>query len=65
MLNGVMGLVEAANSKLALYTVTLPCTFWFFDRGKVSTERQNKVLFLDARHLYRQIDRAHRDWSDA
>src|SRR6202012_5414777 len=23
------------------------------------------VLFLDARHIYRQIDRAHRDWSPA
>ena len=33
-------------------TVTLPCTLWFFDRGKVGTERENTVLFLDARHLY-------------
>jgi type I restriction enzyme M protein len=47
------------------YTVTLPCTLWFFDRGKVGTVREEKVLFLDARHLYRQIDRAHRGWSDA
>jgi type I restriction enzyme M protein len=47
------------------YTVTLPCTLWFFDRGKRGTERENTVLFLDARHLYRQIDRAHRDWSEA
>ena len=47
------------------YTVTLPCTLWFFDRGKVGTARENTVLFLDARHLYRQIDRAHRDWSEA
>jgi len=47
------------------YTVTLPCTLWFFDRGKIGTERENTVLFLDARHLYRQIDRAHRDWSEA
>ena len=47
------------------YTVTLPSTLWFFDRGKVGTARENTVLFLDARHLYRQIDRAHRDWSDA
>ena len=46
------------------YTVTLPCTLWFFDRGKKGTARENTVLFLDARHLYRQIDRAHRDWSE-
>ncbi len=46
------------------YTVTLPCTLWFLDHGKKNTERQDKVLFLDARHLYHQIDRAHRDWTD-
>ena len=46
------------------YTVTLPCTLWFFDRGKPK-ERQDKVLFLDARHIFRQIDRAHRDFTPA
>ncbi len=45
------------------YTVTLPCTLWFFDKGKAKTPRADQVLFLDARHLYRQIDRAHRDWT--
>ena len=62
------------------YTVTLPCTLWFMDKGKASLpspasgrgaggegapSRANTVLFIDARHLYRQIDRAHRDWSEA
>ena len=47
------------------YTVTLPCTLWFFDRGKRTTARADQVLFIDARHLYRQIDRAHRDWTPA
>ncbi len=60
------------------YTVTLPCTLWFFDRGKtvetsrrgvstgrgVITTRRNTVLFIDARHIYRQIDRAHREFTD-
>ena len=45
------------------YTVTLPCTLWFMDRGKKSTNRKGKVLFIDARHIYRQIDRAHRDFT--
>jgi len=45
------------------YTVTLPCTLWFFDRGKKKTDRKDKVLFIDARHIYRQIDRAHRDFT--
>ncbi|MCB0811008.1 MAG: N-6 DNA methylase, partial [Flavobacteriales bacterium] len=47
------------------YTVTLPCTLWFLDKGKRSTARKDTVLFLDARHIYRQVDRAHRDWTDA
>lgn len=46
------------------YTVTLPCTLWFFDKGKPS-ERKDEVLFLDARHIYRQVDRAHRDFTPA
>jgi type I restriction enzyme M protein len=44
------------------YTVTLPCTLWFLDRGKSKTNRKDKVLFIDARHTFRQIDRAHRDF---
>jgi type I restriction enzyme M protein len=44
------------------YTVTLPVTLWFLDRGKRGTPREDTVLFLDARHTYRQIDRAHRDF---
>ncbi|MDO9597014.1 MAG: class I SAM-dependent DNA methyltransferase [Azoarcus sp.] len=45
------------------YTVTLPCTLWFFDKGKAKTKRADTVLFIDARHIYRQVDRAHRDWT--
>jgi len=45
------------------YTVTLPCTLWFFDRGKDGTEREDNVLFIDARHTFRQVDRAHRKFS--
>jgi type I restriction enzyme M protein len=45
------------------YTVTLPCTLWFLDRGKAKTKRKDQVLFIDARHIFRQIDRAHRDFT--
>ncbi|MDK9703990.1 MAG: type I restriction-modification system subunit M [Sulfuritalea sp.] len=62
------------------YTVTLPCTLWFLDKGKASLpsplagegpgerghpNRRDTVLFIDARHIYRQVDRAHRDWTPA
>jgi len=43
------------------YTVTLPCTLWFLDLGKKHTSRTGMVLFIDARGIYRQIDRSHRD----
>lgn len=54
--------VVAVGSNM-FYTVTLPCTLWFLDKGKKETDRADKVLFLDARHLYRQISRAQRKWS--
>jgi type I restriction enzyme M protein len=44
------------------YTVTLPCTLWFFDREKEETQRADQVLFIDARGIFRQIDKAHRDF---
>jgi type I restriction-modification system DNA methylase subunit len=40
------------------YTVTLPCTLWFFDKGKKKKKRKDEVLFIDARNIYDQIDRA-------
>src|SRR5690606_35804695 len=44
------------------YTVTLPCTLWFFDRAKPKTGKNGSVLFIDARNIFRQLDRAHRDF---
>ena len=78
------------------YTVTLPCTLWFLDKGKASlapvsgkalaaggsakSKQKNSrlapsgsqeqpvrgcetVLFIDARHTFKQVDRAHRKFS--
>lgn len=42
------------------YTVTLPATLWFFDKAKTN----DKVLFIDAKNIFTQIDRAHREFSD-
>ncbi|MET4425678.1 class I SAM-dependent DNA methyltransferase [Bradyrhizobium sp. RT3a] len=42
------------------FTVTLPVTLWFLDKDKVKGKRKGKVLFVDARHLFRQVTRAHR-----
>lgn len=45
------------------YTRSLPCTLWFFDRGKPA-DRKEKVLMIDARSLYRVISRKIRDFSE-
>lgn len=44
------------------YTVTLPCTLWFFDKAKAKGERKDQVLFIDARGHFRQVSRAIRDF---
>jgi type I restriction enzyme M protein len=59
---GVMDVMVSIGPNF-FYTVTLPCTLWFLDRGKANTNRKDKVLFVDARHIFRQIDRAHRDFT--
>lgn len=48
--------------KNMFYTVTLPATLWFFDKSRTGTE--HKVLFIDARNIFRQIDRAHREFTE-
>jgi type I restriction enzyme M protein len=60
---GVVDVMVATSSNM-FYTVPLPCTLWFYDRGKADSDRKDKVLFIDARHIFRQIDRAHRDFTD-
>jgi len=62
--SSAVDVMVAVGNKM-FYTVTLPCTLWFFDRGKAKTPRADKVLFIDARHIYRQIDRAHREWTES
>jgi type I restriction enzyme M protein len=42
------------------YTVTLPATLWFFDKAKAD----ERILFIDARNIFTQIDRAHREFSE-
>ena len=44
------------------WTVTLPATLWFFDKGRRDEEG---ILFIDARNIFTQIDRAHREFSAA
>ena len=61
--DGVVDVMVTVGPNM-FYNVVLPVTLWFLDGGKKKTDRKNKVLFIDARNIYRQIDRAHRDWTD-
>lgn len=45
------------------YTLSLPCSLWFFDRAK-RTENRDKVLFIDARNYYTVVDRTLNEWTE-
>lgn len=45
------------------YTKSLPCTLWFFNKGKTDALR-DKVLFIDARNYYTVVDRNLNEWSE-
>lgn len=45
------------------YTKSLPCSIWFFDKGK-SAKLSDKVLFIDARNYYTVVDRTLNEWTD-
>lgn len=45
------------------YTKSLPCSLWFFDKGK-SEAIKDKVLFIDARNYYTVVDRTLNEWSE-
>ena len=45
------------------YTKSLPCSLWFFDKGK-KEDLRDKVLFIDARNYYTVVDRTLNEWSE-
>ena len=45
------------------YTLSLPCSLWFFDKGK-RAENRDKVLFIDARNYYTVVDRTLNEWTE-
>jgi type I restriction enzyme M protein len=59
--SGAVDVMISIGTKF-FYTVSLPVALWFFDKGKRGSAREDTVLFIDARQIYRQIDRAHRDF---
>ena len=58
----VVDVIVAVGTNM-FFTVTLPVTLWFLDKGKRGGLRADEVLFIDAREIFNVIDRAHRDWT--
>lgn len=58
---GVDCLISVANN--FFYTLSLPCTLWFFDKNKSETIR-DKILFIDARNYYTVIDKTLNEWNE-
>lgn len=54
-------MISVANN--FFYTKSLPCSLWFFDKGK-SEDLKDKVLFIDARNYYTVVDRTLNEWSE-
>lgn len=59
--SGAVDVIVSVGSNF-FYTVTLPCTLWFFDKGKPKA-RRDQVLFLDARPFFKQVTRAVREFT--
>ncbi|MEN9491571.1 MAG: hypothetical protein RJA63_2020 [Pseudomonadota bacterium] len=60
--SGAVDVIVSIGSNF-FYTVTLPCTLWFFDRAKARGPRKDKVLFVDARPYFKQVSRAIREFT--
>ena len=45
------------------YTLSLPCSLWFFDKNK-NADIRDKVLFIDARNYYTVEERTLNVWTD-
>jgi type I restriction enzyme M protein len=62
---GIVDVMVSVGSNF-FYTVTLPVTLWFFDKAKArDPKRKNKTLFIDARKVFNQVTRAHREFTYA
>ena len=60
---GMVDVMISAGTNMFM-NATLSCTLWFFDKKKVGTDRQNKILFINAQDIFTEVDRAHSEWTD-
>jgi len=60
---GIVDVIISTPPNMFL-NVTLSSTLWFLDKGKKSTDRQNKILFINSQDIFTPVDRAHNRWTD-
>ena len=58
---GTVDIMIAIRSNF-FYTRSVPCELWFLNRGKPA-ELQDKILMIDARNIYRKVNRTINDFS--
>ena len=61
--DGIVDVMISVGTNMFM-NASLSCALWFFDKRKVSTERKNKILFINAQDIFTIIDRAHNAWTD-
>lgn len=54
-------IISVANN--FFYTLSLPCTLWFFDKNK-REENLDKILFIDARNYYTVVEKTLNEWNE-
>lgn len=60
---GFVDVIISVGSNMFM-NATLSCTLWFFDKSKIGTDRQKKILFINAQDIFTPIDRAHNTWTE-
>ena len=61
--SGFIDILISVGPKMFM-NAPISCTLWFFDKGKIGTDRQNKILFINAQDIFFKVDAAHHEWTD-
>jgi type I restriction enzyme M protein len=61
--SGIIDCIVSVGPNMFL-NATLPCTLWFFDKRKKDSDREKKILFINAADIFTPLDRAHNTWTE-
>jgi type I restriction enzyme M protein len=60
--SGIVDVIISVGTNMFL-NAPLPCTLWFFDKGKSKTDRKNQILFINVQDVFTFVDKAHNTWT--